>query len=114
MLVVGGCSWASAQSLVASISPSISVLWVTVPAAVEIVSAFVARVPPVVPAAALGEELLEPFQKDGPPGKKGESLTVGQLRSRSRLAFQTFAWSAISEGTKRFYIFIRGNILYRT
>ena len=74
-------------------------LGVTAPTAVEAVPAFVGRVPtqdPVVPAATLGEELLEPFQKDGPLVKKGDSLTVDELRSRSRLAFQTFAWSAIS------------------
>ena len=67
---------------------------VTASNAVEAVHAFVGRVPaqvPVVPAAALGaplnqvEELLEPFQKDGPLGKKGESLSVDQFRSRSRL-----------------------------
>ena len=65
----------------------------------------------VVPAATLGgptnqvEELSEPFQKDGPFGKKGESLSVSQLRSRSRQAFEEFAWNAISERTKKLYRF---------
>ena len=30
-------------------------------------------------------------------------LTVGELRSRSRLSLQSIAWGAISEGTKRLY-----------
>ena len=87
------------RPLVAATSPSIPVLMKTAPSLADVFPAFVARVPPVVPA--LGEDLLEPFQNDGPLCKKWESLTVGQLHSRSRLAFQSFAWGAISEGTKR-------------
>ena len=66
-------------ALVAATSHSISVLGVTAPTAVDVAPAYVARVPPVVPAAALGEELLEPFQKDCPLGKKVESLTLASL-----------------------------------
>ena len=53
-------------ALVAATSPSIPV--VTATTAVDVAPAFVARFPPVV--SALGEDLLEPFQKDGPLGKK--------------------------------------------
>ena len=78
-------------ALAAGLSPSITVVGVTASNAVEAVG----RVPaqdPVVPAATLGvplnqvKELLDPFQKDGPLGKKGESLSVVQLRARSRKA----------------------------
>ena len=81
-------------ALVVATSPSIPVFGVTAPP-VPVVAT------PAVPH--LGECLLEPFKKDGPLGKKGECLTNGELRSRSRLSFQSFAWGAITEGTKRLY-----------
>ena len=37
------------------------------------------------------EEMLEPFQKDGPLGLKRESLSLSQLRARSRKALEEFA-----------------------
>ena len=33
-----------------------------------------------------GEELMEPFHRDGPLGQKGESLSLSQLCARSRAA----------------------------
>ena len=49
-------------ALVAATSPSIPVLMKTAPSLADVFPAFVARVPPVVPA--LGEDLLELFQND--------------------------------------------------
>ena len=92
--------------------PALAVRISTSSAVVDPVPAFVGSITAPateVPAATLGgatnqvEELLEPFQKDGPLGKKGESVSVAQLRARSRQAFEDFAWNAILDGTKRLY-----------
>ena len=50
-----------------------------------------------------GEELMEPFPRDGPLGQKGESLSLSQLCARSRAALEEFAWNAIIVGKAKIY-----------
>ena len=50
-----------------------------------------------------GKELMDPFPQDGPLGQKGESLSLSQLRSRSRASLEEFASNAISVGTAKIY-----------
>ena len=47
------------------------------------------------------EDLMSPLPLDGPFGAMGKSFTQSQLKTRSRMALNSYAWNAISEGTAR-------------
>ena len=43
------------------------------------------------------------LKKDGPLGSQGESVSVFDLRARSKHLIQSLAWNSVSEGTQRIY-----------
>ena len=46
---------------------------------------------------------VPPFKRSGPLGVEGESVSVEELKLRSKPLVQSFAWDSLSEGTKKVY-----------
>ena len=46
---------------------------------------------------------LPPFKRSGPLGVEGESVSLEELKSRSKPLVQSFAWDSLSLGTKKVY-----------